>query len=206
MGPDTPAGRDEARAADRAGDRRLGRAWTPATEGGFEPLLESCGGRRHPDPPRRPSAVEALEQAIANGRAVCNGDHRLGEPLVPARHARPAPRRRQRARPGDLAQGRGHDAGRLSHAPARPRAGAAGARGRSRRWPMPRSRSPAPDRRRSGPATCRASRWRRGRPAISCSTRPSSMLFAPVVTVPLMASAACRSACSSWASSTRMRA
>ena len=44
--------------------------------------------------------VEALEKAIANARAVCNGITQLGEPLVPARHARRRARRPQRARQG----------------------------------------------------------------------------------------------------------
>ena len=73
--------------------------------------------------------------------------HELGEPLVPARHARRRARWPQRARQGDAAEGRGHDAGRLPHQPPGPPAGAAracggGPAGRRRdhaRLPRPRA-------------------------------------------------------------------
>ena len=89
IGPDTPAGRDQARPPDRAGDRRLGRrrrrrprrpsrsCWSSSKAAGVTLI-------RRGDHP----LVETLEKAIANGRARLQRDHRLGESLVPAQHAR----------------------------------------------------------------------------------------------------------------------
>ena len=66
--------RDKAQPADRAGDRRLGRASTRRPRRASPKLLsqlEAAGVTliRRADHP----FVEALEKAIANGRAVCNG-------------------------------------------------------------------------------------------------------------------------------------
>ena len=48
-------GRDQTQPADRAGNRRLARG-RPCDQGGLRPAAGPArGGRRHPDPPRRPS-------------------------------------------------------------------------------------------------------------------------------------------------------
>ncbi len=129
--------------------------------------------------------VESLEQAIANGRAVCGAITGWENRWYQRGMLDAAPDGPERPRPGRARQGRGHDAGRLSRRPPGAPAGAArprgrGPAGRRRHHPLlPRPRAAVVGRRARKATGAAADRRLRVQ-------RPPSMLFAPVVTVPLM--------------------
>ena len=159
-----------------------------ATKAGFaEAAGPAQGGRRHADPSRRPSVRRGAGEGDRQRARDLQRHHAAGRTAgTSAACSTPRPDGLSERAKAGAAQGRGDDARPVPHQPARPSGGAGHATPPSPRSPTPRSPSPAPARRRSGRATSRASRWRRGRPATSCSMRRRSMLFAPVVTVPLM--------------------
>ena len=158
----------------------------PATKAGFAQLLDQLKAAgvtliRRADHP----FVEALEKAIANGRAVCNGVTSWENRWYQRGMLDAAPDGISARGQATLQARRSHDAGRLSHQPARPPAGAAGAHGGG-----------AAGRRRDHALLSRSGAGLvgdvAGEPLAPRPTgdfvfnAPSSMLFAPVVTVPLM--------------------
>ena len=94
---------DQAEPADRARDRRLARR-RRRDQGGFRPTAGPAEGRRrHPDPPRRPSLRREPGEGDRQRPRRVRRHHELGEPLVPARHARRRARWPERPRQGDAA-------------------------------------------------------------------------------------------------------
>ena len=176
--------------------RRVGRTWNnranpPSTNCSVDSRRRECGccgvkprarrqarARRSPMP--MPSAPPSRAGRTAGTTAISSTRTRRG----------------QRPHQGRARQGRSHDRRRLSRCPHRSGAAQLATRA-SRHWRMRRSRSPARDRPRCGPATSRQPLAPRptGDPVFNY---PSSMLFAPAVTMPIMAVQGCRSACSSW--------
>ena len=73
-----------------------------ATKAGFAQLLDQLEAAGvTPDPPRRPSVRRGAREGDRQRPRGLQRHHELGEPLVPARHARRRARRHQRARQGD---------------------------------------------------------------------------------------------------------
>ena len=189
--PHRPAGAargGKARAADRARDRRLGRARRARAARHSRRCWRTCAAlgvtlARRGDHPW----VEALEQAVGNARALCNAittwENRWYQrnlstsiPTASARAPRPRWLKAEAMTPDDYRA-----------RPGRTRKRRSCATPPWRRWPTRSSRSSCP-----GPAPL----WSGDVPGQPLAPRPtgdfvfnapSSMLFAPAVTVPLMA-------------------
>jgi hypothetical protein len=146
--------------------------------------------------------IEALEQAVADGRAVCNAitgwENRWAMRNLVDQHpdgvsprAKATLAKAEAMAPDDYrAPHMERATAQLRHAAVAPLADA-----------IVTLSCPGPAR--CGPATCRASRWPRVRPATSSSTRPARCCSRRRSPCPCWRSAGCRSASSSWASSMR---